>query len=63
MGVKMTIGPFEPERGYGLVSVGDQFKQAHSWNEVKRIAAKAGADMTTEITCHSPSSYPDLSGR
>lgn len=38
----MTVGPFESEKGYGLVSVGNQFKQARSWSEVKLIAAGAG---------------------
>jgi hypothetical protein len=62
MGIKMTVGPFEPEKGYGLVSVGNQFKQARSWSEVKRIAAEAGADLKTEVTYHSPSTYPDWPG-
>jgi hypothetical protein len=28
MALKMTVDPYEPEKGYGLVVVGDQFKQA-----------------------------------
>jgi hypothetical protein len=62
MDIKMTVGPYQPEKGYGLVVVGDQFKQARSWHDVRRIAAAAGADMDKEVTYHSPSSYPDWPG-
>ena len=63
MAIKMTVGPFEPEKGYGLVAVGDRFKQARSWRDVRRLAAEAGADMESEVTYHSPASYPDWPGK